>query len=188
MAARIKIDFDNVYDFEDISPDLKLSSFITRLENGDELPLKVKISNYAHELLPSVYNLAFGPLNKQGRIDDRVALAHEDYSMVFSTILFSAFAYLEQNRDHYLGIDGSDNTRAYFYFRAMIRNFDYLDRYFNMYGIKYFVRISRFGRTQYDNPFDFEDIMSQAYKITADHRISQDYMYNYFIFNLRDKR
>ena len=70
----------------------------------------------------------------------------------------------------------------------MIRNFDYLDRYFNMYGIKYFVRISRFGRTQYDNPFDFEDIMSQAYKITADHRISQDYMYNYFIFNLRDKR
>lgn len=74
MAARIKIDFDNVYDFEDISPDLKLSSFITRLENGDELPLKVKISNYAHELLPSVYNLAFGPLNKQGRIDDRAIL------------------------------------------------------------------------------------------------------------------
>ena len=135
MAARVKINFDKVYDFEDISSDLKLSSFITRLENGDKVPLIVKISNNAHELLPSVYNLAFGPLNKQGRINDRVEMAHEDYSMVFSTILFSALAYLEQNKDHYLGIDGSDDTRAYFYFRAMIRNFDYLDQYFNMYGI-----------------------------------------------------
>ena len=33
MAARVKRWFDTVYDFEDISPDLKLSGFITRLEN-----------------------------------------------------------------------------------------------------------------------------------------------------------
>lgn len=186
MAARVKIDFNDVYDLEELSSDLKISSFKTKLENGNETPLKVKISNNAHELLPNVYNLAFGPLNKQGKIDDRALLVHDDYSKVFSTILFSALTYLEQNKEHYLGIDGSDNTRAYFYFRAMMRNFDYLDRFFNMYGVKYFVRISRFGKTQYDNPFDFEDILSYPYRITGGHQISQDLMYNYFIFYLKD--
>ena len=92
---------------------------------------------------------------------------------IFNYFIFS-ISYLELNKEHYLGIDGSDNTRAYFYFRAMIRNFEYLNRYFNMYGIKYFVRISRFGRTQYDNPFDFEDIMSVPTKISRELRVSQD--------------
>ncbi len=83
MAARVKIDFDNVFDLDEISSDLKITSFKTKLESGNEMPLKVKISNNAHELLPNVYNLSFGPLNKQGKIDDRAVLVHNDYSKVF---------------------------------------------------------------------------------------------------------
>src|SRR5450756_294004 len=104
MAARVKIDFDKVYDFDEITPGFNLSSFNTRLEDGKAVPLKVKISNQAHALLPNVYNLSFGPLNKQGKIDDRAELAHSDYSRVFSTILFSAYAYLLRNPDHILGV------------------------------------------------------------------------------------
>ena len=188
MSVRVKIDFDDVYKFDEISPGFHLSSFNTRLENGKPVSLKVKISNRSHALLPNVYNLAFGPLNKQGKIDDKAELTHTDYSKVFSTILFSAYAYLKQNPDHYLGVDGSDNTRAYFYYRALQRNFAYLDRHFNMFGIKYFVRITRFGKTQYDNPFDFQDIIPYPYKIGAGHEISQDTMYNYFIFTLKENR
>lgn len=186
MAASVSIDFDNLYDIENISPDLKESNFITRLDNGQQLPLVVKISNLSHDLLPNVYNLAFGPMNSKGKVDDKAELKHADYSKVFSTILFSAVAYLKENPDHYLGIDGSDNARAYFYFRALKRNFNYLDQYFRMFGIKYFVRITRFGKTQYDNPFDFEDIMPYPFRIQKDTLISQDHMYNYFIFNLRE--
>jgi hypothetical protein len=185
MAARVKIDFGNIYELE-VSPDLKLSRFNTLLENGDQVPLKVQISNDAHELMTNVYNLSFGPLNKRGKINDRAALFHNDYSRVFSTILLSALTYLKKNPQHYLGVDGSDNNRAYFYFRAMIRNFDYLNRHFTMYGMKYFVRISRLGKNQYDNPFDFEDVIVDPYKITSDHQISQDSMYNYFVFGLND--
>jgi len=188
MAVRVKIDFDKVYDFDEITPGFNLSSFNTRLEDGKAIPLKVKISNQAHALLPNVYNLSFGPLNKQGKIDDRAELAHSDYSRVFSTILFSAYAYLLRNPDHILGIDGSDNTRAYFYYRALQRNFDYLDQHFKMYGVKYFVRITCFGKTQYDNPFDFQDIMPYPYRIGRDHEISQNNMYNYFIFTLKGER
>ena len=186
MASRIRVDFDNVYELDEISPDFKLSSFKTILTGGTELPLVVKISNHPHELIPDVYNMAFGPLNKQGKIDDKAELTHADYSKVFSTILFAAYAYLEQHPTHILGIDGSDNARAYYYFRAIMRNFSYLDQHFVMYGIKYFVRITRLGRTQYDNPFDFEDVIPYPDRLIAEHRVTQDLMYNYFIFTLKD--
>jgi len=185
MAVQLKINFDNLYDIASISEDLKFSSFDGVLKNGQAIPLNVKIGQQHHPLLPNVYNLAFGPLDKKGKIDDKAELNYTDYSRVFSTILFSALAYLKNNPDHYLGIDGSDNARAYFYYRAMQRNFDYLDKYFRMYGVKYFVRITRFGKTQYDNPFDFEDIMAYPYKVEKGAAISQDHMYNYFIFTLK---
>jgi hypothetical protein len=184
-AVSVKIDFDNLYEIDNISTDLRFSSFSTKLNDGKAVPLNVKISNQSHALLPNVYNLSFGPLNAKGKIDDKAELTHKDYSKVFSIILFSAFAYLKTNPDHYLGIDGSDNARAYFYYRAIQRNFAYLDKHFRMYGIKYFVRITRFGKTQYDNPFDFEDIMPYPFRIEKAANVSQDHMYNYFIFNLK---
>lgn len=185
MAASLKIDFNNLYEIDNISEDLRISTFNTTLSSGQALPLIVKISNQSHALLPNVYNLAFGPLNAKGKIDDRAELTHADYSRVFSTILFAALAYLKNNPGHYLGIDGSDNARAYFYYRALQRNFNYLNQHFRMFGVKYFVRITRFGKTQYDNPFDFDDIMPYPFRIEKGAQVSQDHMYNYFIFNLK---
>jgi hypothetical protein len=185
MSAPVKIDFETLYEIDQISADLKYACFQTILQNGQAVPLVVKISNQSHELLPDVYNLAFGPLNKKGKIDDKAEISHKDYSKVFSTILFTALTYLKSNPNHYLGIDGSDNARAYFYYRAIQRNFNYLDQHFRMFGIKYFVRISRFGKTQYDNPFDFEEIMPYPFRISREDKVSQDSMFNYFIFNLQ---
>ena len=187
MAVSPKIDFDDVYEIEPISEDLRYSYFKSKLNSGREVSLSVKISNQHHALLPNVYNLSFGPLNAKGKINDKAELTHDDYSKVFSTILLTAYVYLKNNPDHYLGIDGSDNARAYFYYRALQRNFNYLDKYFRMFGVKYFVRITRFGKTQYDNPFDFEDIMPYPFRIEKGNQISQDHMYNYFIFNLKQR-
>jgi hypothetical protein len=184
MAASPRIDFNNLYEIDSISEDLKVSTFNTTLHTGQAVPLTVKISNESHALLPNVYNLSFGPLNAKGKINDKIELTHADYSRVFSTILFSALAYLKTNPDHYLGLEGSDNARAYFYYRALQRNFGYLHQHFRMFGVKYFVRITRFGKTQYDNPFDFEDIMPYPFRIEKGAKVSQDHMYNYFIFNL----
>lgn len=185
MSASFTIDFESLYEIEQISEDLKYASFKTQLQNGNPLQLVTKISNQTHALLPDVYNLAFGPLNKKGKIDDKAELNHMDYSRVFSTILFTALTYLKSNPDHYLGVDGSDNARAYFYYRAIQRNFPYLDQHFRIFGVKYFVRISRFGKTQYDNPFDFDEILPYPYRIRKNDKISQDQMFNYFIFTLR---
>lgn len=185
MSVSFKIDLKNTYDVESMSEDYRVSRFSTKLDDGDIVPLNVRVNHEPHELMSNVYNLSFGPLNSKGKIDDRAELKHMDYSKVFSTILFTATTYLKKHPDHYLGIDGSDNTRAYYYYRAIQRNFSYLDKHFHIFGIKYYVRISRMGKRQYDNPFDFEDVISDPIKIEKGDQISQDLMYNYFIFNMR---
>lgn len=142
----------------------------------------IAISDQAHELMPNVYNLAFGPLNANGKLDDKAQIKHRDYSKAFSTILLHARAYLANNPGHYLGIDGSNNSRALLYYKIILDNFDYLSNHFNIGAMKYYVRITRFGKYQYENPFDFQDIKLDAIRITRDSPRYPEFLYNYFIF------
>jgi hypothetical protein len=185
MAKGVKIDFDQTIDFEEISADLRIGTFRTVLDDGRTVALKVEISNEEHEMIPNVFNLAFGPMDDKGRIDDKVQLTHQNYSAVFSTILFGGLSYLNENPGHYLGVDGSNNSRAYLYWRYLQQNYDYLSQYFDFFGIKYYVRISRFGKVQYENPFDFEDILPSPDRIQKTLQWPNQ-MYNYFIFRLKD--
>lgn len=178
----VKITFDNTYDFEEVSTDLKIGTFKTQLVGGGEIPLRVEIDTKPHNLLPDVYNLAFGPLNNEGEIDDKIQLKHLDYSKVFSTILLNALSYLTENPTHYLGIDGSDIRRAILYYRFIKSNYDYLQEFFIIKGLKYYVRISRLGKSDFDDPFDFEDVFTLPNEIQRDERMTVDKLYNYFIF------
>ena len=187
MAVRnININFNDNYEVESISEDLRESVFTTTLENGMQVPLHVEISDVAHGLLPNVYNLAFGPRKNNGVIDDKIELQHANYSKVFSTILFHAFAYLQNNPEHSIGIDGSDNVRAFLYYLTLQRNYDYLSQRFEILGLKYYVRITRFGKNQYDNPFDFDDIIPEPVQIEKGVAIKHELLYNYFIFKLKN--
>lgn len=185
MAIGLKLNFDNLYEIETISEDKRSASFNSILKDGSSVPLYIEISNEVHTLLPNVYNLAFGPLNRQGNIDDKAELTHGDYSKVFSTILFHGLHYLTGFPGRYLGIDGSDNRRAYYYWRTLQHNYEFLNQFFELFGIKYYVRISRFGKQQFENPFDFEDILPYPDRI---HKTIEwpKTMYNYFIFKLKD--
>jgi len=184
MSRRVKIDFDNIIKLDEFSGDLRIGIFKAALENGSPVNLKVEISNEEHDLMPNVYNLAFGPINTRGQIDDKAQLTHKNYSAVFSTILFVGLSYLENNPGHSIGIDGSNNSRAYLYWRYLQHNYEYLSQHFDFFGIKYYVRISRFGKLQYDNPFDFTDIIPSPITI---HQTAQwpEQMFNYFIFRLK---
>ena len=134
-------------------------------------------------LMEQKFNLGFGPLDSKGRIDDKAELQHSNYSMVFSTILFVGLTYLNSNPTHYLGIDGSNNARAYLYFKFIQKNYYYLEQFFNIFGIKYYVRITRFGKSQYEDPFDFEDVRAIPDKIEKGTVMPSQFMFNYFIFN-----
>lgn len=181
IAMGVKIDFEGGYELDSVSKDLRTATFQTLLKDGKLVPLKVKISDEPHELLFNVYNLAFGPVNGRGQIDDKAELQHSDYSRTFSTILVRALRYLTKHPEHYIGIDGSDNSRAFYYWRLLQSNFDYLDKYFDMFGLKYYVRITRYGKYQYENPFDFDDIQPGLDKIAKTNKLPKQ-MYNYFVF------
>ncbi|TCJ12182.1 hypothetical protein EPD60_16695 [Flaviaesturariibacter flavus] len=186
MARNVRIDFDREFNFTEISKDFRIGVFPTELVDGTIVPLKVEIHNEEMELLPNVFNLAFGPIDAKGGIDDRIQLTHKDYSAVFSTIMFEALGYLRDNPDHFIGVDGSNNERAALYHFLLKRNYDYLDPLFEFFGIKYYVRITRFGKTQYENPFDFQDIMPAPVRILKDDPRPNP-MFNYFIFGLRNQ-
>lgn len=181
MAMNVKIDFDDVYEVEG-GVDLSTNSFHTQLEDGSLIKLKIKIDPNPHPLFDNVYNLAFGPENWDGGVDDRIQLKHSDYQKVFSTILWNAYLYLKSNPTHSIGINGSDFRRACLYYRLIRSNYDYLNEFFEVKGLKYYVRISRLGKVDYEDPFDFDDIVAYPQKITRDEHIDLDKLYNYFIF------
>jgi hypothetical protein len=185
MALRVKIDFDNIYETTPVIENLNESFFETELVDGTLTNLHIEIDNRPHKLRDNLYNLAFGPLNKKGQIDDRAQLTHSDYSKVFSTILFEGKNYLSRNPDHQIGIDGSTNGRAYLYFNFIKNNYDYLNNYFDIYGVKYYVRIARLGEEQYEDPFDFRDVILCEEKFDKNTKNNPKFMYNYFIFKLK---
>jgi hypothetical protein len=57
MAIAVKLDFDNTYDIEPLTEDLRVSAFTSELEGGSSIPLRVEISSQSHALLPSVFIL-----------------------------------------------------------------------------------------------------------------------------------
>ena len=185
MAISVKLDFENCYNLKEVSPDLKISKFETKVIDGLQILLKIEIANLPHELVKDLYNFAFGPTDSRGKIDDKAELSHANYSKVFSTILLSGLTYLTKNPQHYLGIDGSNEARAHLYYRFIQSNYDYLSQHFNLFGLKYYVRISRFGKRQYDNPFDFEDILPKISPISKGEKPASGKLYNYFVFNLK---
>jgi len=93
----VKIDSWNRYEFDFVSNDVRTSNFQAELNDGSLIDLHIRIEKKSHELLPNAYNMAFGPLNPKGQIDDRAQLTYKDYSKVFSTILWSALTYLKRS-------------------------------------------------------------------------------------------
>ncbi|HEY9004605.1 DUF6934 family protein [Ohtaekwangia sp.] len=185
MALNVRIDFENCYDAEPLSADLRLTKFETeRIDNSNVL-IGVLIGSQPQPLLPNVYNLAFGPMDGNNEIDDQVKVAHLDHSKMFSTIILSALTFLNANADKYLGIDGTNNARAYLYFRIIQRNYDILTQYFDIYGVKYYVRILRKTNDEDDGyPVDADDITAVPARITKGESVRPEKMYNYFIFRI----
>lgn len=186
MALNVKINFDERYQITDISDDLSSYSFTTVLHDGSSAALAVQINGASHHLMPDVYNLAFGPLNEKGEIDDKAKLQHADHSKVFSTIVFAGMTFLTENPSKFLGIDGSNNARAYMYYRCIQNNFDYLNQIFKIYGVKYYLRILRKIKDKDDSyPIDKQDLIALPTFIEDPKHIPPEKLYNYFIFKLK---
>ena len=177
----IKITLENTFEAIYVSSNFDQYIFESELKNNKIIQLKIKFTNIANSLLPNVYNLAFGPFNESGKIDDSVNLKHKDTNKVFSTIILFSLTFLKDNPHATIGIDGSDDLRANLYHRMFRYNYKNLQDFIVIIGVDWYVRLLRNGNIELDSqglaffkpkpePFDFQ-------------RKSND-LYRYYMFNL----
>lgn len=188
MALNIKLNLDDCYEIEALTKDWTLSTFTAPLQNGEKVSVGVEISDEEHRLLPGVHNLAFGPLNKFQQIDDSIKIYHKNYSKLFSTILLCGVEYLTKHKNKFLGIDGSNNARAYLYYRCLLQNMEYLNKYLNLSGVNYYVRVLRELSDSDDQLItDQDDWIAMPEPITKRSSLRHEKLYNYLTFKLRAK-
>ena len=180
MALNIKIDFENRYDTLPVDY-LKFSVFETELVDGPPVKLGIKISSDEHPFMRDVHNMSYGPVDEANQIDDQAKINHLNHSRVFSTIVFEGLSFLTQNPEKFLGIDGSNTARAYMYYRCIQNNFDYLNAYFVIYGVNYYLRMLRDGTQEYEN----DDFLPIPKLIEKGEALKPSKLYNYFIFKSR---
>lgn len=108
----IKIDLNDTFEATSVSQNLKIFTFNSELKNKTIVELHVLITKHPDNLLPNVFNLAFGPIDENGEIDDNIILKHENVNKVFSTVLFYAITFLVDNnvQPYAIGIDGSNEV------------------------------------------------------------------------------
>ncbi|MBO9151667.1 DUF6934 family protein [Chitinophaga sp. GCM10012297] len=174
------VNFMDVYNVEHLEGK-RVGEFEAELEDGSWGLMKLEVSEEPHEILPNVYNLAFGPVDGWGKINTHARMRYRYRMKVFSTVLLFMENYLRAYPGCKLGIDGSSNSRAELYYRGWQRHFVYLNAYMQMEGVKFYVRILRTGKNQLDDPFDFEDVEHNKYLIGRSGAPDKNVMYNYFI-------
>jgi hypothetical protein len=179
----VKIKFDETYEITSVTPDLRVATFYSIDKEGNAVLLKMKIKPVDYALLPNVYNLSFGTLKQDDKIDDTTRIAHQDHNKVFSTILFFALTFLEVNPTITIGIDGSNDARAYIYHRMFHTNKEYLSEYFVALGVDWFVRLLRnedIERLEDGSPF------FKPRPEPFDYQRNTRDLYRYYMFHLRN--
>lgn len=150
-------------------------TFYSETEDDKKILLKVSITPLGDPLLPNVFNLAFGPLLPNGQIDDNAKINHRNKSKTFSTILLFAFGWLQIHADATIGLDGSNDIRAYLYHRMFLTNRHLLNDFFISIGVDWYVRLLRDGSVEADangipyfkpkpEPFDYGRPAANLYR------------------------
>lgn len=179
----IDLNFDDVYEVQVQSSDLTKFTFESPVTAGGPIEIHVWIQSAQNPFLQEFLNLCFGTV-VDGEMNDFASVPHENSSKAFSTVLFCALAFLQTNRDKYIGIDGSDFRRAYLYYRTIQRNYTYLIEYFRMYGVKYYARILR-GKDKNDHmTVDVNELYAVPFLIESRPLDNHKSLFNYFIFYL----
>lgn len=180
----VVINFEDTYLLDHIEPDFTKFTFKSPVLKNGQVTITVKIRSAPSLFVEEFINLSFGP-EIDGQIDDFAAIPHVNLSKALSTVLFCGYKYLQANPGTYIGIDGSDFRRAYYYFRILQRNYTYLHQHFSIYGIKFYVRLIR-GHDKNDFlKIDPKELIYLPYPIENKPLINHKSLYNYFFLYIK---
>jgi hypothetical protein len=177
----ILLNLEDTFEPLSVSEDLTRYVFNSELNNNDIVELHVHINKHSDPLLPNVYNLGFGPIGVNGEIDDVIKLNHSNINKVFSTIILFAITFLQENNEMSIGIDGSNEVRAYLYHRMFKSNHDELSEFLITVGVDWYVKLLRNGTVETDdNGFAFFKPRPEPFDTT---RKAND-LYRYYLMSL----
>jgi hypothetical protein len=183
MSATITINLDDTYDLQSAEKNLTLATFNSYDRTGNPVLLKIRIKPVKIDLLSDVYNLSFGPPKADGTIDDMSRIGHQNPNKMFSTIILFSLAFLQDNPGVTIGLDGSNDVRAYMYHRMFLTNKTYLADYFVTLGVDWFVKLLR------NNDIERRPDNSPFFKPRSEpfdyQRIKKD-LYRYYMYHLKD--
>ncbi|WP_436488440.1 DUF6934 family protein [Chitinophaga sp. ARDCPP14] len=179
----IRINFEDTFEPIEVATDLTDIKFYSRLKNGKLILLKIEIRPLTDPLLPNVFNLAFGPLNEEGKINDEIKVNHSNIGKMFSTVLLFALSFLRKNNSSTIGVDGSNDIRAYLYHRMFQTNKKYLCDVIITIGVDWYVRLLRNNTVEKDNlGFPFFKPKPEQF----DYQRSTKDLYRYYMFHLNN--
>jgi hypothetical protein len=181
----VVIDLDDTYTPFNVAGDLSFMIFNCPLKSGRSIFLKIIIKPLENVLLPNVYNLSFGPPSDNDEIDDAAKIHHQDVSKVFSTILLFALTFLNTNKHVTIGLDGSNDGRAYLYHRIFGTNREYLNELFVPLGVDWYVRLLRTGFVELD--VEGRPFFKPKPELFDYGRPAKD-LYRYYLFHLASNK
>jgi len=177
----VKINIECTYELA-LTADLTEATFNSHDKKGNPVILKVQIKPLYYPLLPNVYNLCFGPLKDDGIIDDNAQIFHKDLNKLFSTIILFCLTFLRVNPNVTIGLDGSNDVRAYLYHRIFCSNEENLCEYFVTLGADWFVRLLR--NNDYERDEDGSPFFKPKTELFDYQRPARD-LYRYYMFHLK---
>ena len=84
---------------------------------------------------PSIYNLAFGDLLHDGRVDDHIRNDNNDRNKILATVAATVYEFTARYPDKHVFFTGSTPERTRLYRMAVAINLEELGEAFEVYGI-----------------------------------------------------
>jgi hypothetical protein len=182
MTLHIKLNLDNIYRLNP-KPGLDYFVFNTIVKGGKKVPIVVIIRPPVDELMPDVYEISYGPVDRHQKIDDSAELDHVNPSKVFSTLAFAGLLFLSEHPGAYLGINAFDPQRACLYHRFVRGNYDYLAHYFQISGMHFEAKGNLLKDADVSKATETNDTVHVPQKID-DAKMNPKNLFNYYLFKL----
>ena len=113
-----------------ISADTREFTFVS---NGPKGQIK-KMVQYIETGDPNIYNLAFGDLLPDGRIDDHIKNDNKDRNKVLATVAITAYEFTARYPEKIVFFTGSSPERTRLYRMALTINLEKLSLDFEIFG------------------------------------------------------
>ncbi len=117
--------------------EIKASSSLLLFEfysTGPKGKIKKQVEFKAFEETPTVFNIGFGDVDNNGKINDLIITGNEDSQKVLATVALTVFKFFEKYPDFYVYATGSTKARSRLYRMGIANNLNEISETFVVFG------------------------------------------------------